>query len=118
MITVTCVTFMDSRCETHKWQVFEQTNRSHNVESACRVTFVKYACRGKAFSGEILGVILTFVFGRGQSLKDDASGSPVLGHVCFDFVLSGVCKPTVLLVTSQLTHHVSSQTSQLNSSVH
>ena len=103
-IAVTCDTFMDSRCETHKWRVFEEANRSHNVESVCRVTFVKYTCRGNAFSGKILGVILTFVFGRGQRLKHDASGSLVRGHVCFDAVLSGVCKPTVSAVISQETH--------------
>jgi len=104
IITVTCVTFMDSRWEKHTWQVFEQA-----WKSACRVTFVKYTCRGNAFSRKILGVILTFVFGRVQRLKHDASGSPVPGHVCFDAVLSGVYKTTVSIATSQQTHHISSQ---------
>ena len=74
----------------------EQANRSHNVESACRVTFVKYTCRTNAYSRKILGVILTSVFGRGHTLKLDASGSPVPGHVCCDAVLlSGIYKPIV-----------------------
>ena len=88
----------------------EQANRSHNVESVCRVTIVKYTCRGNAYSRNILGVILTFVFGRGHRLKLDASGSPVPGHVGREAVLlSGICKPTVSVVTSQQTHHVSLQ---------
>jgi hypothetical protein len=111
---------MDSRCEKHKWQVSEQANRSHNVESACRVTFVKYTCRGKAFSGKIIEVILTFEFGRGQRLKHDVSGSPVPGHVCFDAVLSDVCKRAVCLNRHLTTNtpRLITKTSQLNSSVH